>query len=217
MKIQGLTLLILVLATVCVGGPSRHARHAQDEKRALDLWQRAQKIPEGQNRKADIAREVISGFLKVERILPEGILASGSYGKPEFFKPKGAFVFGARRVYNFRADILVIGYESDVTDGDSFDSILFPCGKYEYGSQTLKRYATTLEKSWELLHPKDNVNAEIERLEADKRRIEARLLSCVRYKTNPEKNGARVKTKTRLTIKAEPRIGRHANVARERV
>jgi len=183
MKIKLYTLLTLVLVTASIGAPSNHKA---EEKKAIDLWQRAQKIPEGQNPKADLARQVIHGSLKVERILPEGILASGFYGKPGFFKPRNTFVFGPRRTYNFQADILVVGYESDVTDGDSFDSILFPCGTYKNGSRTLKRYATTLEQALALLHPNDNVNAEIERLEIEKKRIETRLIELRKQRAEKE-------------------------------
>lgn len=183
MKIKLYTLLILVLATASIGAPSNHEA---EEKKAIDLWQRAQKIPEGQNPKADLARQVISGSLKVEQILPEGILASGFYGVPGYFKPKDAFVFGAQRTYNFQEDILVVGYQSDVTDGDSFNTILFPCGVYKHGSRTLKCYATTLEQAWDVLHPNDNVNAEIERLEIEKKRIETRLIELRKQRAEKE-------------------------------
>lgn len=179
MKSRVCTLLAFVTATVCFGEPNKQE---QDEKKAIELWQSAQKIPEGKNQKADIARQVIHGLLKVERILPEGILANGQFSVPGYFKPKNAIVFN--NVYRFQADILVVGYKSSVTDGDLFNSVLFPCGTFKTGPRTLKRYATTLEQAFELIQPEDNdINAEIEKLENEKRIIDARLAELRKQKT----------------------------------
>ena len=171
MKTKLYALLLSALTTFCSGAPNSH----EDEKtNAIDLWQKAQKIPEGQNPKADLARQVIKGLLKVEQVTQEGIIASGTYSVPGYFKPQKAFVFN--EVFRFQADILVVGYKASVTDGAPFGPVLYPCGVYKKGSRTLKRYATTFEQAWALLHPSDDINGEIESLEIEKKRIEARLI-----------------------------------------
>lgn len=171
MKTAVYALIITGLIQVCIGAPSTKE---EEQTNAIELWQKAQKRPEGQSPKADLARHVVSGLLKVEQVTQDGIIASGMYSVPGYFTPKKAYVFN--EVYKFQEDILVIGYKPSVTDGDRFSPILFPCGIYKKGSRTLKRFATTLEQAWAILNPSNVINAEIENLETEKKRIEARLV-----------------------------------------
>jgi len=165
-------LIVLAVVTPCIGAS---IDPKAEEQSAITLWQKAQSIPEGQNPKADLAREVLHGVLTVVELVPEGIIASGSYGSPGYFKPKDAYVFGADLMYNFPSEILVVGYQRDVTDGDLFTTVLYPCGVYKYFSRTLKRYATTIDKAWALMHPPTDVGAQIEQLEIEKKKIEEKI------------------------------------------
>ena len=170
----------LLLVAVVSLGLSDTVQQEREKSTAILLWQKSLASPKGRNAKSDLVRQVCLARLRVETLVPDGVIASGRYGTPETSQRMNGTVFNMDNPFAFQGDVLVVGFTPEdstipFTEGDKFQAILYPCGTYAYRGKTLKRYATTPEKAWELLTAPESPESEIARLEADKKKIEDRL------------------------------------------
>lgn len=177
MRTSVCTLLLVTVASLCLSDTVQQER---EKSTAILLWQKTLALPKGRNAKSDLVRQVCLAKLRVETLVPDGVIASGRYGIPETSQRMNGTVFNMDNPFAFQDDILVVGFTPEdatipFTEGDKFQTILYPCGTYAYRGKTLKRYASTPEKAWDLLTAPESIESEITRLEADKKKIEDRL------------------------------------------